>query len=237
MAASLPAIKVLLITDSRGNFLQGYLNNHNRDHNAISYQVEVHKGSRIGRLWRFAHQYCLKNSYDLIYILGGICDVTAKQYIEGRKVYWPPGHHGLLGMILVNEINRITDEYLMMQPHPLTKLCIVPEVGGDFIKYNFAPLTEENIGKQPAIELSMANLRDAAKLANRCMNVTTPWIIDTVYCRNKRGNLVPKYHRLDDGIHPSPRTAEKAAITYIKHAHEYFLLPKPHLGPLINELH
>lgn len=108
MAASLPVIKILLITDSS---LITTTETMMISHIKLSTN-EVHKGSKIGRLWRFAHRYRSENSFDLIYILRGICDVTTKQHIAGRKVYWPPVHRGPLGMSILHTLTQNYALYL-----------------------------------------------------------------------------------------------------------------------------
>lgn len=228
---------ILLITDSRGRFLQGYLNHHNRNFLMVNYTVEVHSGSKLNRLWRLTKQRIQENNFDLIYLLGGICDITHKQYVRGNKVYWPNMDQGQIGSELIDEYVRIVTEFNGLKNKNNTKICLIPEVGGDFIRYNNASPTNDNLVKQSAIELSLPTIQKAAKNANQQLEMPTPWIIDTIFRRNKRGELVPEYQRLEDGIHPTQRAAERAAIAYIKHAHNFFGLNKPSIGNMVNEVH
>lgn len=199
---------ILLMTDSRGRFLQGYLNHHNRNFHVINYTVEVHSGSKLNRLWRLTRQHIEENNYDLIYLLGGICDITHKQYVGNNKVFWPLMNQGQIGSELIEEYTHIVTEFNGLENKNMTKICLFPEVGGDFIRYNMASQTNDNLVKQAAIELSLPSIQRAARSANQQMEIPTPWIIDTIFRRNKRGELVPEYHRLIDGVHPTQRTAE-----------------------------
>lgn len=228
---------ILLITDSRGKYLQGYLNHHNRNFSKVVYTVEVHKGSKLQRLWRFAKPYLSTRSYDLIYIYGGICDITQKQRLNGETTYWPNINDGPIGADLISLYHEIANEYANSPDRYTTKMCFIPEVGGNFIVYNQVPYTDQYIEMQSAIELSLPGIQKAAKDANTLMAISSPWSLDTLYRRNKRGVLVPEYQRLADGIHPSQRMAEKLAIILIKHAHEVFLLGKPSTGQLVNGPH
>lgn len=121
---------ILLITDSRGRFLQGYLNHHNRNFHMINYTVEVHSGSKLGRVWRLTKQHIEEKKYDLIYLLGGICDITHKQYVKGNKIFWPNMAQGQIGSELIEEYTQIVAEFNGLESKNETKICLIPKWAG-----------------------------------------------------------------------------------------------------------
>lgn len=65
------SFKVAIIADSRGGFLQHFLNLYNENQN-VSYTTLVFKGRRVEELWLQARSKLNSGQCDHVYVLGGI---------------------------------------------------------------------------------------------------------------------------------------------------------------------
>lgn len=73
---------------------------------------------------------------------------------------------------------------------------------------------------QNDLRANLSFLFNSFKYANFQLGVRTPWLIDVVFGRSKKGELYPRYEMMYDGMHPAPRTAEKYAKQIMKDVNE-----------------
>lgn len=126
-------IQAVLISDSRGKFMDSIFNN--LPDYPMQFSVHRRNGARLAELWEIAESIILFEHQDIIYIYDGEWDLTEVNYLpNGTREYWPVENF----VWKINETKRMLTDIvnnfsLMYTP---TKLCLLPEPGLDLICYN-----------------------------------------------------------------------------------------------------
>lgn len=208
--------KIALVTDSRGGFLQHFLNLYN-DNPYITYTTFVFKGRRIEELWLQAKQKLLSGEFYHVYIWGGICNLTSPYFWNGTRSFWPLKHVDDLAHDLIHAINLIANEVNFLDLKG--RISFLPETGANLITYNSVCWPQPWMQQcQRDLNINVLYLRDSFKEVNSRMGCSTPWTFDVIFGRNKRGMQYPKYDKLYDGLHPAPRTSAEISRKIIKDA-------------------
>lgn len=191
--------------------------NHN---NGITYRTFLLKGRKLEDLWSVTITKLETGGFDRVYILGGICNITSPYYENNIRYFWPLKSVRDLIDDLCQVIGRLTNNTLHLGKY--SKLVFLPEVGADLIAYNNVEFAQPwMLQCQYNLRLYLPRLHDAFKNANYLIGARTPWVVDAVFGRTKKGELYPKYETLYDGLHPSPPAAEKIARQIMKDANEF----------------
>lgn len=211
--------KVAIVSDSRGGFLQHFFVMNNSNANT-TYRTFVHKGRGLRILWLIAMTKIESGEFDRVYIMGGICDITSPVYHNNIRYFWPCKHINDLSVDLVNSLNDLTNETLIRGKHG--KVVFLPELGADLVRYNQIdfPLPWM-FNCQNDLRANLSYLFNSFKYANFRLGVNTPWMIDVIFGRTKKGELYPRYDLMYDGMHPAPQTAQKYAKQIMKDVNEY----------------
>lgn len=149
-----------------------------------------------------------------------IFNITSPYYKQNIRYFWP--HKSIRDLIddLCQLIAKLTNDALHLGKY--SRLVFLPEIGADLITYNNIEFPQSwMLQCQHNLRLYLPYLPDALKNANHQLGARTPWIIDMVYGRTKKGELYPKYEQLYDGLHPSPPVAEKIARQIMKDVNDY----------------
>lgn len=212
-------LKVAIISDSRGGFLQHFFIMNNTNANVI-YRTFIHKGRGLQILWLFAMAKIESGEFDRVYIMGGICDITSPIYCNNTRYFWPLGQLNDLINSLVNSLVEITQETLSRKLYG--KVVFLPELGADLIAYNqIQNPMPWMLACQDDLRANLSFLFNSFKYANYCLGARTPWLIDVIFGRTKKGELYPRYELLYDGLHPTPQTAQKYAKQIMKDVNEF----------------
>lgn len=201
--------QALVIADSRGALLwREFRRIPNED---IYYRVITRKGASLRKLWEIAESEIFRGRPDIIFLYGGICDLTDRIYNwQGGREFWPPTD-------MITRINEVAD-LMSSIANNITlmnirvKLCFLPEAGCDLLRYNrcHEPISRELIQLQENFEHGLKYLQRHAKKLNSDMGLPTPWSLDATHGR-RYGKLVPVYERTHDGLHPTPEVARNLA--------------------------
>lgn len=211
-------LKITLVADSRGGFLQFFLDRHNDNPNVI-YSSKILKGRKLEELWLQAKSLLNSGDSDHVYIWGGICNLTSPYYAYGRRSFWPLKNIEELMYDLIHVLNGIVSEILFLGFYG--KVTFLPETGINLLAYNRVELPAGwMLQCQHDMTTNIPFLYTAYKNANFRLGCSTPWIMDTVYGRNKHGLMYPKFCKLYDGLHPAPATAADMARKIIKDANK-----------------
>lgn len=220
MEAHLPYhhTKAILISDSRGKFLDTIFNSLNEY--PVEFTVCRRNGARLADLWEIAESAILFNHPDIIYLYGGVCDLTEASYLpNGLREFWPSENF----VWKINKTKRllydIVNNFELM--YTSTKLCILPEPGLDLIRYNNTPnpVPRYMLELQEDMEDGLKYLQKITSHLNSSMGMETPWFLDITHARRHR-RLIPVYDRLRDGLHPGYNLRRKICKILVKHAFE-----------------
>lgn len=216
---------VYIITDSRGKFFDLYLAHHNV-HKDVRFVLEVYRGWTVSKLWAQARQVIKTKSPTLVYIMGGINDITSRDHSINLRQYWPSPSLSQAMLRLTRLLGRVVESHLRL--NTTTKLCILPEIGGNLVRYNKLPKPFPSWAKSLQLNLKsrLLRLNEYIQTFNSLLDMATPWFLDTIY-KKARGILRPNYSRLYDGIHPLKSTSERMVVCLIKHTHRVLSLPPP----------
>lgn len=126
-------IQALVLANSRGSYLWREFRRIPNDD--TYFRVISRKGASLKKLWEIAESEIFKGRPDIIFLYGGICDLTDRFYNRyGCREFWPPAD-------LVTRINEVADlrssiatDITLMNIR--VKLCFLPEAGCDLLKYN-----------------------------------------------------------------------------------------------------
>lgn len=209
---------IYVITDSRGALLQRYLDSYNAWPN-ITYKVEIFKGRKISELWSKAKLFLRSDRANFVYLLGGICDLSTKFIINGRREFWIKKRPKDQVAVLVQLLNQLSEEAIELNLYG--KIALLQELGCDFIKYKkiMKPLPWM-IQQQNDFDKSLPSLHRATKAINYKLGVRTPWTLDSIYKRTHKKKFYPRYHLLKDGLHPSFQVANRIAHCITKDVSE-----------------
>lgn len=211
--------RVAIISDSRGGFLQHFFVMNNRNMN-VRYRTFVHKGRGLRILWLIAMAKLESGEFDRVYIMGGICDITSPVYHNNIRSFWPRKHINELAIDLVDILVAITNETLLRGN--AGRVVFLPELGADLITYNQIDVPQPwMIECQNDLRANLSFLFNSFKYANYRLGVNTPWLIDVIFGRTKKGELYPRYELMYDGLHPAPMTAGKYAKQIMKDVNEF----------------
>lgn len=206
--------KVAIVADSRGGFLQYFLNLHNENQH-VTYTTSVYKGRRIEELWHQARARLSSGECDHVYMLGGICNLTSAYFYNGIRTFWPLKNVEDLTYDLIHTTNIVANEALFLGYRG--KLTFLPETGADLLAYNHVEHQAQwMIQCQTDLNNNIFFLYEGIKNINSRLGCITPWSFDCIYGRNRHGFLYPKFNKLYDGLHPTPSTAADMARKIIK---------------------
>lgn len=124
-------IRAALVTDSRGKDMEALFHSYMRTEFTVHYQSGA--GQRL--MWETIRHIILFQHIDIIYLLGGVCDLSDRQYdSRGCRQFWPPQDIGGRFNNVNSLLTDITNNYLIM--YTSTKFFIIPDPGLDLIRYN-----------------------------------------------------------------------------------------------------
>lgn len=163
------------------------------------------------KLWNLAEKELTTTEAKLVFIYGGVCNLTDIFYnVQGQRMAWPPSN-------IIQRVNHICSimEDIVERFKSLgtnKSLSFIPEAGLNLIKYNVIP---EPVGRcyleaQENLEKSLPDLQIKARYLNSIMNTPTAWTLDATHIKRGR-HMIPVYSRLPDGLHPDEKIAKKIA--------------------------
>lgn len=196
-------VKIALFCDSRGGFLQYFLDLGNVNSNIV-YTVFTQKWRKLEELWLLAKPRLLSKEFDHVLLWGGICNITSPYFHLGVKYFWPQKNITDLSYDLIFVMHLIANEVIHLGL--MGRVTLLPETGANLLMYNqiITPLPWM-MQCQADLNENIPFLLEACKHVNDRMGGSTPWTFDTVYSRTRTGEFYIRQGKLYDGLHPNPR--------------------------------
>lgn len=147
----------------------------------VEFSIYFHSGAKIGKLWETIEQILLFEHMDIVYVLGGVCNLTDPHMQNGQSQFWPPN-------ILTGRVNELSStlsymfgNYSLMFTN--TKFCMLPEPGLDLVRYNgiMNPVDYEIFLIQYELERKLHFLHELTRSLNASVNMSTPWTLDITH--------------------------------------------------------
>ena len=220
-------MKILLVTDSRGNGLGEYFPGGLVD-------VNFHGGAGVAQLFSNAKALRKKTFYDIVCVCGGICNITYRHKVT-KKVNLPPEDQDhvvrRLDQLFRSGINDFQAEF----PH--TTVLVLPIVGVEINRYN----KEAGVSaEQKRLNHMITAVNKMIVLQNDERGLPTPMTASKVHLAKGHGLWSHQYKHLSDGCHFSDVMMAEFAVQLLKtliqhsfihlsfsHDHNASLLPPP----------
>lgn len=199
---------VLIVCDSRGAWLHRELNRYQSY--LLKFSVIYRKGASLEELWEIIEWNLLTKRIDYVFILGGICNITDRCFVDGRRQYWPPADLDERFSRIHQVIRDIARNFNLLKTN--AKLIILPEPGIDLIRFNgiHHPVPWRKLVIQSELEERLELLQLYVRAINSHLGVTTPWSLDITHTYRNH-EIHPVYDRLRDGLHFTGTQVSKLA--------------------------
>lgn len=205
-----PAKFVLIVTDSRGSWLHKELKKYQLPR--LRFTVIYRRGAGLKVLWETIEDCILTHSWDYVLILGGVCDITDRYHVLGRREFWPPHDMDSRFAEIYTTMRDIVSNFKIISKNTQCKMAFLPEPGLDLVKYNQVPhpVPWRILVIQAELESRMELLQLYTRVLNSHLGSLTPWTMDITHA-HRNGRLVPVYDRMNDGVHFSGNQIRKLA--------------------------
>lgn len=205
-----------MVSDSRGRYFQDWIDRQNQSYDFDYFlQSTVLPGRKLYDLWVYTRPLLLRNEIDFAFLMGGICDITTRIYLGGHRCFWPDKSIYTIMNNLIQSMIDISEEVKALGL--IGKVAFLPEVGAALSIYNrVAQPTEWMVKYQDDLDRALPDLHNSTRHINSNIGSAPNWFLDTVYKRTKKGMWYARYNLLEDGLHPSRRTAERMIIAIRK---------------------
>lgn len=195
------AVPVLIIADSRGRYLEHYIENTFIHLNA---KIIWKGGLSLHNTFSFAREAVLLYRPNLIYVLTGLCDLTYLRSIEPRQVALR--YESIQGTVYsyMTKVDLVHSQlYSLRRLTGVDPMIVFPtQTGMDMGVYSGFPddLVHPH---QHVLDNALVLINKHITTMNRSMRITTPFLASQIHsrCRGKVRNM---YSKLPDGCHLSP---------------------------------
>ena len=197
-----------IITDSRGKGLKDMIERINTTGEVVD--ISIREGDSFDELVEVAISYLQGHPFDVIYLMGGACDITRKDRRSGRITYeW--GNSLALENHLIASLMRADTR--LKKDFPASKVVFCPLIASELTRVvNSGVATDTN---QRTVEDAVWSFNTKVFKLNSNRNTVSPAIHHQVhrYCKGRRRAY---YHHLRDGLHPNEELKEKWANEFVK---------------------
>ena len=193
--------------DSRAGGLQEKIDERNEEEYL---GIREHKGASLHHLSRLVSSHLEKYPFDVVYIIGGACDITTKQPISTRISFnWDPPSN--LEKQLTSTLTEESE--FMVKSHPASKVIFCPLVGVDLERV----VNEHEIKNAQHDAVDQAGFRFNEKIfeIKRERKVFSLSLHRSVH-RSMRGKERSFYQQLAECIHLSEALKDKWVSELLK---------------------
>lgn len=180
---------MIVISDSRGRFLQDYLT-------TDRIKVLFYSGATLERMLRLSHSKCLSSMPKYILILGGICNMSQKNRRTGEVTLRFTTEEDLL-VSMKSDFLRAWE--LAHELYPTYKIIFSGLCGLDLNCCNGLPGYHR---LQPVVDSVIGSINQFIVELNFRAGVFQPKLTSKVHRRSNKYGCRNQYRLLDDGIHP-----------------------------------
>ena len=205
--------RYLLIIDSRGRNIEPLL-----DHFIIllgadaKFSVLMKVGARIHELVYVALHLLQSHSFDMIFFMGGVNNLSCK---HSRCI--TPTYTDVPNLV-DHMFDNFTWAYYKLKPH-CKKVVLCHLIGLNFAMYNQFKWSQccQYPDEQSVVNEGVILVNQAITMMNQDNGVVAPWTQDTVH-NLVNGRRVHRYNKLYDGLHPSNELMTQWAKLIVKSA-------------------
>ena len=198
----------MIFADSRGKDLKHRIRRLNTTGELV--EVQIYEGATLQDLVEAAREYLPKHLFDVLYLAGGVCDITSKDHMSKNITYdWKSSKDlkiQLIGTLLTAD-KDFTNNF------PASRIVYCPLIGVDLQKV----VTQQHVNPedQQAVNEAVWEFNIAVFDLNSQRNNFSPSLHHQVHrvCKGKKRNY---YQHLPDGIHISELLKEKWALQFVK---------------------
>ena len=198
----------LLITDSRGVGLKEKVRG-SRNLNEL-FETKICKGASLDIMVEEAVGHLKRCPFDVVYIAGGACDITSKDWSTSLISYnWKNGNdlqEHLVGMLKNADVR-------LRKLFPASKVVFCSLIGSELAKVVNAHATSEE--QQDQVNRAVWEFNISIFRINKERETFSPSLHSHVHriCKGKERNY---YQHLRDGLHLSEELKEKWAEQFVK---------------------
>ena len=207
--------KMIFFTDSRGS----YTNELIKEEFGITRDVEVliYKGAGLGTLIKNAYYYASSRPHDMIFIVGGICNVIRKEELT-KKLYFDWDDPITLANHIIDVMEK--EELKFKKKAPATNMVFCNLIGADLSKVLKKREVEE---EQKILNEAIYIINDDVFQKNIVKELFAPDLASPIH-RQINGKNMSFLHHLDsDGIHLSLDMKRKWARKMFKTTKKYLI--------------
>ena len=192
--------RYIFVFDSRGKHLESILKSKNVKQ--LPVDMLFFDGADIEDLYREAVNYCSWRPFDIMFIVGGICNVTTKDRIT-KKISFDWQDPEKLLSHLIEEIDK--GEKYFYKELPASKVVFCRLVGADLKKV----LRRQAENEQFVLDDAIYKLNEIIFKMNIEKQLYAPDMATPVHRKINNKNISFYQHLGDDGIHLSQDLREK----------------------------
>ena len=168
------------------------------------------KGANLHQLTQAASAHLKSYPFDVVYIIGGACDITYKDHRTKEISFnWSPP--GSLTDHLLSTISY--EDSFMRSTHPAARVVFCTLVGVDLARVVSRQIIERE--QQEAVNEAVFAYNTEIFAVNKKRGTFSPSLHRTVH-RSARGKNKCHYHHLEDGIHLSENLQCQWATELVK---------------------
>ena len=198
----------LVVTDSRGAGLGDLVRESKelKEH----FEVKICRGASLGELADETTSHLQRCPFDVVYIAGGVCDITSKNQLSNKISYdWINGED--LSKHLKGSLNKADEK--MKKYFPASKVVFCTLLGSELKRVVNAHPTNDK--QQEDVNKAVWDFNCEVFRINKERDTFSPSLHSQVHrvCKGKKRNY---YQHLHDGIHPSKFILEKWADQFVK---------------------
>ena len=173
-------------------------------------EVCIHKGATLHQLTRRASEHLTSYPFDVVYILGGACDITTRDEVTKKISFdWAPASK--VASHLLDSL-KLEDKF-MQSNHPTSRVVFCPLVGTELVRVvNAHGVTDE---QQAEVDNAIFEFNNEIFNVNRKRQSFSPSLHSSIH-RSKGRTRKNHYHLLTDGIHLSEHQMDKWARELVK---------------------
>ena len=198
----------VVLTDSRGDGVDTRIVKLNKSGECMD--LRVYKGATFDHLVEIAEGYLPKHLFDVVYIAGGVTNITHKDR-HSKKISYRWGSSDALKLHLVNKLKK-ADERLQ-KLFPASRVVFCPLIGCELARIvNEHETSQED---QDAVTEAVWEFNTNVFKINAKRGTVSPALHHQVhrFCKGKKKTY---YEHLGDGLHLSDFLKDKWAANFVK---------------------
>ena len=205
---------MIFFTDSRGS----YINELIKEEFGVTRDVEVliYKSAGIGTLIKNAYYYSKSRPHDMVFIAGGICNITRKDPVS-KKITFEWDNPVRLSKHIIDILEREEDTFY--ENAPASKMVYCNMVGADLSKVLKREVNEE----QQILNEAIYIINEDIFQKNIVKNLYAPDLASPVHRKINGNNMSFLYHLDNDVIHLSLDMKRRWARKMFKTSQKYLI--------------